>query len=164
MVPRHNGQRVATFAEADEVVCTIRGSKTDQLNRGEVRNHFRTSNPEFCVVEACAEVERHNPRAFKEEGELPICRWPDGSPVLRSDIAAVLVQAAKEEGVDAKDIGTHSLRFGGASALYAAFKDTGLVQRWGRWASQAFHGYIWEARDAAQGVAEQMRVAQLTVI
>ena len=42
-----------------------------------------------------------------------------------------------------KDIGTHSLRIGGASALWNTFRDTALVQRWGRWTSSAFQSYFW---------------------
>ena len=38
--PRRNGEVVRSFREADEVVLTIRGSKTDQLNAGELRSQF----------------------------------------------------------------------------------------------------------------------------
>ena len=40
--------------------------------------------------------------------------------------------------------------------MWAVFKDTGLVQRWGRWSSPAFHGYLWEGGTAAKGVAQHM--------
>ena len=36
-----------------------------------------------------------------------------------------------------------------------------MVQRWGRWASDAFQGYIWEARTSALNVAERMRTAEV---
>ena len=36
-----SGSPVSSFALADEVVPTIRGNKTDQLNEGNVKNHFR---------------------------------------------------------------------------------------------------------------------------
>ena len=52
----------------------------------------------------------------------------------------------------------------GATALYAAFGDTAMVQRWGRWASDAFQGYLWEARGNAKGVAEAMRKADVSSI
>eukprot|EP00959_Pyramimonas_sp_CCMP1952_P299368 6261160-Pyramimonas_sp.AAC.1 len=65
--------------------------------------------------------------------------------------------------MDPNDLGSHSLRIGGASALYAAFKDTALVQRWGRWSSDAFQGYLWEARGMAEGVASSMAATDITM-
>ena len=76
----------------------------------------------------------------------------------------MVVRMALEEGIPAHLAGTHSLRFGGASALWAQYKDSELVMRWGRWASSAFHGYLWESRPAAQGVATMMSKADLTPI
>ena len=67
-------------------------------------------------------------------------------------------------GAHAKDVGTHSLRIGGASALYAKFGDTALVQRWGRWKSDAFHSYLWEASSMAKGVAESMGKADVRLV
>ena len=61
-------------------------------------------------------------------------------------------------------MGTHSLRFGGASALWAAYQDSAVVKRWGRWATEAFHGYLLEARDNAQGVTTAMDEADLTQV
>ena len=63
-----------------------------------------------------------------------------------------------------QEVGPHSLRFGGASALWAAYQDTTLVQRWGRWRSQAFQGYLWEAKDNAKGIARDMAKADLTLV
>ena len=50
------GELVTSFSVADEVVLKIRGSKTDQFNRGEWRNHFRRKGNDaaLCVVEALA--------------------------------------------------------------------------------------------------------------
>ena len=72
------------------------------------------------------------------------------------------VRAAKGLGLPEGDLGAHSLRFGGASALWAQYQDTSLVKRWGRWASDSFQTYIWEARETAKGVAQKMITADLT--
>ena len=74
------------------------------------------------------------------------------------------MQSAVAEGMDPNYLGPHSLRIGGASALYAAFSGTALVQRWGRWNSDAYQVYLWEARDMAQGVASSMARADLTMV
>ncbi len=62
------------------------------------------------------------------------------------------------------DVKYTSLRFGGASALWAAFGDSGLVKRWGRWASDCFHGYLWDSREGSRGVAAAMTTADLTPV
>ncbi len=73
----------------------------------------------------------------------------------------ILERSAEALGVDPDKIGSHSLRFGGATALYAAYQDTGLVQRWGRWSSGAFQGYLWESKESMKGVSKAM--AKVTV-
>ena len=80
----------------------------------------------------------------------------DGRPLQREEVQALLRWSASEELLDPEDYGSHSLRFGGASALWASFHDSGLVQRWGRWASNCFQGYVWESRQASQGVADRI--------
>ena len=53
-------------------------------------------------------------------------------------------------------LGSHSLRFGGASGLWAAYKDAAVVRRYGRWSSDAFHTYLWEDRGYSAGMARAM--------
>ena len=80
----------------------------------------------------------------------------------RNTLQAVLHKAAEGTGCPSSSFGSHSLRFGGASALWAAFHDTGLVRRWGRWASDSFHTYIWEDRKGSTGIAAAMAVSDIT--
>ena len=51
---------------------------------------------------------------------------------------------------------THSLRVGGASALYHAVGDIEIVKRCGRWKSSAFHAYLWDSAEQAKGLAQKM--------
>jgi hypothetical protein len=102
-------------------------------------------------------------KQFGSQSKEHLLVWDSGKPILRTEIQAVLEKAAAAEGVDPGTIGSHSLRFGGASALWAAYKDSAMVRRWGRWASDAFHTYLWEASSAATGVAEAMATADITV-
>jgi hypothetical protein len=85
-------------------------------------------------------------------------------PVRRHEVQAPLMRAAAALGGDPSRIGTHSLRFGGASALWAAYRDSAVVKRWGRWASEAFQGYLWEARSNAAGVSTAMAEADMTQV
>eukprot|EP00974_Lingulodinium_polyedra_P121751 11180141-Lingulodinium_polyedra.AAC.1 len=53
-------------------------------------------------------------------------------------------------------MGSRSLRIGGATALYHSTKDLEVVKRYGRWASTAFHGYLWEDRKRQRSFAAAM--------
>ena len=164
VIPRRNGTRVNNFKDADEMVLVIRGSKTDKFNEGEIKNHFRSGDGEMCVIQALAEYQAHAPDRFGPKAQDRLFAWENGALVQRAEVQAILERAAAGTGVDPQYIGSHSLRFGGATALYAAFGDTAMVQRWGRWASDAFQGYLWEARGNAKGVAEAMRKADVSSI
>ena len=144
------------ISEADEVTLLVRGSKTDIYNRGQVRNHFCTEH-EVCAVKALIQLYLHFP-----EAEELLFRTRDDKPVPRAAIQALIERAAKGLNLPEGDLGTHSLRFGGASALWAQYQDTSLVKRWGRWASDSFQTYIWEARETARGVSQKMITADLT--
>ena len=163
LTPRLQGCPVKSFAVADEVVLTIRGSKTDQLNEGNVKNHFRADGT-LCVVEALQLLQTRAPERWQSEQHDALLRWKNGKPLRRHEVQAPIMQAATALGGDPARIGTHSLRFGGASALWAAYRDSAVVKRWGRWASEAFQGYLWEARGNAAGVATAMASADLTQI
>ena len=161
MEGRINGQPCSNFSEADELILTIRGSKTDKYNRGEVKNHFRVED-DLCVVAAVAQVQKFFPERFS--GEEMLLSWADGRPVKRLELQREIARASEAHGGSAHHVGSHSLRFGGASALWAAFRDSGLVKRWGRWASDCFHGYLWDSRKGSRGIAAAMTTADLTPV
>ena len=94
----------------------------------------------------------------------PLSAHDDTRLVTRADVQRVAMQSAVAEGVDPNDLGSRSLRIGGASALCAAFKDTALAQRWGRRNSDAFQGYLLEGRGVAQGVASSAAAVDLTAV
>ena len=131
VVPRLQGSTVRSLALADEVVLTIRWSKTDQLNEGNVKNHFRAAG-ELCVIEALQHVQARAPERWYTERHDHLLRWANGKPARHHEVQAPIMQAAAALGGDPARIGTHSLRFGGASALWAAYRDSAVVKRWGR--------------------------------
>ena len=92
----------------------------------------------------------------RAEGDLTLFRLREGSVLKREAIAAVITLAAMAVGVDPEKMGSHSLRIGGATAMYHATQDLKLVQRYGRWASDAFMGYLWEAHEGQKGLAARM--------
>ena len=133
-------------------------SKADTYNAGEVRNHWRSGDPELCVLEALEEVQKYFPERFGEgeEADLPVCRLANGRPVHRSQIMAWIAWAAAEEGYPADRYGSHSLRVGGATALYHAGMPVEIIKRYGRWVSDCFQGYLWEGNEDSKGLAAKM--------
>ncbi|CAE8721383.1 unnamed protein product [Polarella glacialis] len=129
---RLDGQPCSDFSAADELILAIRGSKTDKYNRGEAKNHFRVKD-DLCVVTAVAQVQKFFPERF--QGEEWLLAWDDNRPIRRMDLQREIARAAEAHGGSAHHVGSHSLRFGGASALWAAFRGSGLVKRWGKIAS-----------------------------
>ena len=146
---------LSNLAEADEVRLQLVGSKTN-YNLETNRNHFR-SGQSVCPVSAVSDLFRKFPMRYFGglEAEEPLFRTSSGEGIQREAIQLLLRQAAQQCQVGGT-IGSHSLRFGGASALWTAYKDASVVRRYGRWASDAFHTYLWEDRKYSQGMAGSM--------
>ena len=145
---------------AQEVVIYLTGSKTDQYNQGTIRNHYRSGDSCLCPVQALGEMERHYPERFRgAEAEEPLFRFEDGTPIARDDIHDMVQLAAVADGQQGARFGSHSLRIGGATALYQGTKDLEQVKRFGRWTSDAFHGYLWESHERQEGLSARMAKA-----
>ena len=84
-------------------------------------------------------------------------RWEDGSPVKRSEIRRVLALAAVAKGYPRERLGAHSLRVGGATALWVSSGgNADLVKRLGRWKSDAVDRYLWVLPTAPGGITQGM--------
>ena len=155
--------RLAEMRQADELTLFIRGSKTDVYNRGEYRNHYRTG----LSLTAAIELFEAFPTRFPggPEADDLLFRDKEGKPLPRALITVLIQKAAEALGEPEGSLGTHSLRFGGASALWAAFGNAALVKRFGRWTSESYQTYIWDARatsrDVAKGMAQPPRATLL---
>ena len=154
---------LARIGHADEVSISIRGSKTDIYNRGEARNHFR-SGDDLCPVLSTIQLFRNFPQRYGGgmEAQGPLFVSSSGEMIPRQAVTALLEQAARGLNMPEGDFGTHSLRFGGASAIWASYNDSTMVKRWGRWSSDSFQTYIWDARKTADGVSKRMSQVDLT--
>ena len=156
---RTNNQ-TCRIQNAQEVVIYLTGSKTDQYNQGTIRNHYRSGDLCLCPVRALGEMERYYPERFRgAEAEEPLFRFEDGTPITRDDIHGMVQLAAVADGQQGARFGSHSLRIGGATALYQGTKDLEQVKRFGRWTSDAFHGYLWESHERQEGLAARMAKA-----
>ena len=75
---------------------------------------------------------------------------------MASQIKALLDRAAVAVGLPPDRMGTHSLRIGGASALLHAGVDIEMIKRMGRWVSDSFQRYLWEANEDTRDLAKRM--------
>ena len=132
-------------------------SKAEQEGFGWSKSHFR-SHDTLCPVMALWEYAEHFPERFHgdPEAHLPITRWSNGSWVRREQVQKLLRAAAVAVGLPAERFMSHSLRVGGAPALYHVVNDIEIVKRWGRLTSQAFHRYLWDSAEQAKDFARGM--------
>ena len=150
---------------AREVAIEVRASKTDQYNVGTYRNHY-VSGEEVCPVEALRDLFLAFPERFGtgREAHLPLFRTADGGPLWRSAVQGILQYAAREVGLDPDRYGSHSLRIGGATALLHAGVPIEVIKRWGRWLSDSFQRYLWDANEDAKGLSGKMARDMSTLV
>lgn len=73
---------------------------------------------------------------------------------LRTRVSAVMKMAAMANGVYDQRIDTHSLRAGGATALYTQGIPLDVIQRRGRWNPLTFHQYMWNDASPLNHLSE----------
>ena len=97
---RCDGRRLeeGEYQLANEVSIFLRQSKSDQYNEGCVLTHHAASNNniDLCVVRALRDLAMAAPQRWREERDLPLSRWEDGTPVTRTQIRGLLAQAGVE--------------------------------------------------------------------
>eukprot|EP00971_Amphidinium_carterae_P165354 3277787-Amphidinium_carterae.2 len=136
-------------------------SKTDQEGFGTCRSHYAISDAalqNICPVKIFARLQMMAPQRFGHgaESHLGLFRWSTGDAVTRTEVQNALRRSAVAQGLPAERFATHSLRIGGASALFHSSGNLELVRRFGRWSSATYHRYLWGSAEETKGVAESM--------
>jgi hypothetical protein len=140
--------------DCDEVVVFHPGAKNDWLGQGSSANIYADpGGSPLCVVRLFNLMRRAKPNYFKQHGKH-LFTLQNGSVLARTAVDSALKSAAERLRWPVDTVSTHSLRAGGATAMWAAGKTAEEIQRRGRWASQCFRIYIWESREKAASVAE----------
>lgn len=119
------------------VSIRIRGSKTDQKQKGATIQLGRCSDSELCPVTALG---RYLELRGTEPGFL-FCH-EDGSPLTKYQFWAVTGQALARLGLQGVKFGTHSFRIGAASTAAAMGYPITAIQKVGRWRSAAYRSYV----------------------
>ena len=135
------------------VLVTLKQSKTDPFRHG-ITLAIGATNDELCPVAALKAMLRGQPAG--RGGRDPLFKL-SARPMLRADIEKITKAMAKfARGTD-RDTNTHSLRRGGACALYAQGVAMEEIMLLGRWRSHSVQLYItvplWQRAQAAKLMA-----------
>ena len=136
----------------EEVTIQFRKTKADQLGFGDAKMLKATGRRFLCPVEALWRMRKFFPNRFmkdSKDGMDPVFRWTAGGVLKRLEIQHFLQKAADGVGLPRDRFLSHSLRVGGATALYQATSDIELVKRMGRWSSSAIHRYLQDGGEVA---------------
>ena len=138
----------AQWPTADRVEVRFRGSKGDQLRKGAVVSRVQVSPP-WCVGDGSGAVDRMidslscylflPPSAPLVAFRIGHGRW---STWTQQQATAALRSVVALAGVCVEDHVLHSLRIGGATHLSAGGATPEVLQREGRWASDAYKSCV----------------------
>ncbi|CAE7205713.1 unnamed protein product [Symbiodinium sp. CCMP2592] len=123
------------------VTLQFRKTKTDQEAFGTCKTMYASGVKDLCVVEAL----------LRFRG-LP----PNASGTEATQVQYLLQQAAAGVGLPPGRFMSHSLRIGGASALFQATGEIEVVKRTGRWSSSAVQRYLHDGETALKQAASKM--------
>ena len=122
--------------QATEVTVQLRKTKADQEAFGSCKTMAKTGVAHLCPVEALDNYRKVCPGRFQgAEAHKPLFRWGNGAALKRIEVQYLLQKAAGAVGLPPDRFLSHSLRIGGARALFQASADIALVKRMGRWTS-----------------------------
>ena len=136
----------------------FRKTKTDQEAFGSNKTLYASGVEGLCVVEALQKFKEMAPQRFGHGSEAlkPLFRWGSGQMRKRTQVQNALQKAAKAVGLPSERFMSHSLRIGGASALFQATGEIELVKRTGRWSSAAVQRYLHDGEVALKETARKM--------
>ena len=146
--PKWKGALTQWWSPFDEVSAHLHGSKTDWLNRGSTRSVFKLSanrgTAHICLIASLRRLARIFPARFQKPDTQPFARWANGKPIKDHELNQLVREGASAMGYPTEHYSLHSLRSGGATALWSATKNSELVKRFFRWKSDAFTSYLWD--------------------
>jgi len=153
------------------MIIKVRRSKTDPTGAGFERAINANSHPQACAVKA---VLAHFLLTAGLPDEYPVCSYDAvasgvraKSVISRDEVANALKAVAMQMGESMDDMGSHSLRIGGATAMAAAAIPDNFIMYWGFWKSAAYLGYVrhvkedpWEKHLAERIVSQDLHTSE----
>ena len=152
------------IALSNLVIITFEFQKNNQRNR--TVHMFKTDDGTLCPVKAWAyTVQRIRTTVPGSTEDTKVCAYVENGQVrfidstyARAKIRGVVdIIGSDILGFTKEDVGLHSIRSGGAMAMFLSGVTTLIIQRIGRWDSDAFMGYIREQVESfTVGVSSKM--------
>jgi hypothetical protein len=147
----------AEVGNATEVTVQFRKTKADQEAFGSCKTMAQTKVEYLCPVKALDDYRSVCPGRFQgAEAHKPLFRWGNGITLKRTEVQFLLQRAAGAVGLPPDRFLSHSLRIGGASALFQASADIELVKRMGRWTSSSVQRYLYDGGHTLKELANKM--------
>ena len=134
--------------DEDFATITIRNSKTDQFNEGG-HETLKAVPGHICPVKTIARLITLRDWSNTSE-EKVFGGW------FRNRLCATFRMAGSAVGIPASRIGNHSLRSGGATAMWRAGYDIEVIKRWGRWKAASPQGYLWDDHRVLATIGQGM--------
>ena len=149
---------------SDIIMITFEFQKNDQRD---VQIHmFRTNDELLNPVKAWARTVQRILKYPGSSEQSKVCMFwskDKGASVIQADHVRTRLRSMVDIigeanlGFTKEEIGLHSLRSGGAMAMFLSGTSTIVIRRIGRWSSEAFLEYIREqVEDFTAGVAQKM--------
>ena len=156
--------RARELSHADMIMITFETQKNDTRNK--TIHMFRTGDKLMCPVIAWATtIKRILDTIPGASGDTKVSTFNDlgriteiTSTYARAKIRSITELIGEEElGFSKEEVGLHSIRSGGAMAMFLSGVSDIIIQRIGRWESNAFLEYIREqVENFTYGVSEKM--------
>ena len=117
-----------------------------------------SANSDICAVGALAEFSSAYPAKFSKNTDAFLATWRNGDAIRPARVTAILLSAVSKNGGKPSAYSLHSLRVGGATALYRATKDIDLVARFDRWGGgpNSISDVLWGIHQMMKGLGDFM--------
>ncbi|EGZ28999.1 hypothetical protein PHYSODRAFT_472917, partial [Phytophthora sojae] len=149
------GHETRNLHDVTSVILQFRGSKSDQFGKGTSRELARSGHRWCCPVLAALYLVRHHEALRIDAGEL-LCKVDASHNLQVSDVVRAIKAAAGRAGRNPQYYASHSLRSGGATALFNAGFDSLAVKLFGRRKSDAVERYTRISGQLTSRMASQM--------
>ena len=145
-------QDMATDSVTSPTVVKVRlkASKTDQARQGCTLIVGSTGN-ELCPVAAVLGF-----MALSGRKQGPLFQYRSGKPLTQAGFVGEVKAVLERGGMSSEGYSGHSFRIGAATTAAAAGIGDAVIQRLGRWRSEAYKGYVQPERGRLAGIPWQM--------
>ncbi|EGZ08127.1 hypothetical protein PHYSODRAFT_526387, partial [Phytophthora sojae] len=154
-VADNEGRTTLNYQAAASVQIQFRGSKNDQYGQGTARMLQKASRPPSCPVFGDILLMK-NAADLGLSLEKPLCSLSNSWMVSAKMMNAALQLAAQHADHDQRLYTTHSLRIGGATALFHGGAEPTTIQYHGRWRSEAYRRYTRDPEQRTRRLTQLM--------